>query len=96
MVVVKQPVPIGRRFFLQRRDRRAVHEIYIEVAVPVIVNKATARNHGFNLILVRGGRSCRVVKCSWSARRFLQIEFRGEQMSSHWARARQPRSARQE
>ena len=50
-----EPVPVAGACFFKRRLARAVGEIDIGVAVIVEVEYRHAANHGFNLVLLRGG-----------------------------------------
>ena len=62
MVVVKQPVPVNRRLLHQGGNCGSIHDVYIEIAVPVIVEKSHAGHHSFNLVFVWGWgiRRCEV------------------------------------
>src|ERR1022692_1858635 len=57
MVIVEKAVPILGRLFLQRRDGRAVHEVNVQVAVIVVIEKGHPGEHRLGQVLVRRWRS---------------------------------------
>jgi hypothetical protein len=56
LVVMKQAIPIGRRFFAERGNRRAADQIDVQVPIAVIVEQGNSTGHGLDLVLVWGWR----------------------------------------
>ena len=73
-IVVEEAVPVFRRVLLERRNRRAVDEVDVQVAVVVVIEQRHAGHHGFGLILVRSGTAVGDEVESGLAPRFLRIE----------------------
>ena len=55
MVVVVQAIPIFWALLLKRRNRSAVYQEDIQIAVIVVIRQAHAGDHRFRLILVWSG-----------------------------------------